>query len=156
MFETIIQNKLALIGLACLAAALILSLIALITGRLKAKRVTPEKKQAQTGEAFRPTLRLRSINLGTQRIVVIDRVDFLIGSGAECNLVLDNDKTISHEHCRILYKNFKHYIIDLDSKNHTYLNGKIVPAMKECEITIGDSLSFSYSFDFVVESAFKE
>ncbi len=153
MLAALLQSKLVLYGLICLATALAALVVGLLVGR---KKASVPGKQVSTDVAFRPTLRLRSLNLGTQRIIVIDSVDFLIGSDPKCNLVLDNDATISHEHCRIVYKNGKHMAIDLDSKNHTYLNGKILPPMKEFVIASGDSISFSYSFDFTVESAFKE
>lgn len=49
----------------------------------------------------------------------------IIGRNAKaCNIVIDSDKSVSGRHCKIYAHNREIYIEDLDSLNHTFVNGE--------------------------------
>ena len=52
------------------------------------------------------------------------------GQGADRRKVVLNDPEISKEHCVILDREDSLYLVDLQSKNHTYLNGKLVAGIE--------------------------
>lgn len=68
---------------------------------------------------------------------IIDREQTLIGRGESAQVVL-NDPEVSKEHCRIIVEKDTFYLEDLDSTNHTFLNGKLLK--KRREIQYGDRL----------------
>ena len=61
----------------------------------------------------------------------------LIGRGNHCDFVI-NDQSVSKEHCEIYIQNKKYYICDRESKNSTYLNGKILK--KPAQLLYGDRI----------------
>jgi pSer/pThr/pTyr-binding forkhead associated (FHA) protein len=143
---------------ALLLASAVLAAIALIPHRKTdpSRTAVAAPSAVNLRQPFHTTLRLRSINLPSQEIVNITREDFLIGRDAGCDFVLDRDLGISNQHCRILYKaqDAAHYIVDLDSENHTYLGGKLLEPMREYRLEKGSIVTI-VSWDFIVESAFK-
>lgn len=49
----------------------------------------------------------------------------IIGRNAKiCNIVIESDKSVSGRHCKIYAHNREIYIEDLDSLNHTFVNGE--------------------------------
>ena len=50
--------------------------------------------------------------------------------------IADN-KAISRSHANVIFKNGKYYVVDTNSTNHTYVNGKILPSNMEMEIAHG-------------------
>lgn len=149
------SDKIILIaGLALVGAGAIFCLVAFVLRPPKA----PGMREAPSMGSFNPTLRLRSLNLPSQIIAVIDSVDYVIGRDEDCNLRLNMDNTISGQHCRIEFnrEDKTHYATDLDSKNRTYLNGKAMEPLKPYAIRRGNTISFSSEVDFQIESAFKE
>lgn len=60
----------------------------------------------------------------TGNIKVNGQYDF--GRAADDGVYVINDKSVSRRHCRLTVKNRKLYINDLNSSNHTYLNGRQV------------------------------
>lgn len=61
-----------------------------------------------------------------------------IGRSSECDFVI-NDNLISKKHCTITYEDNKFYILDNDSRNGTYLNGKLLK--KKMPLFYGDRIS---------------
>ncbi len=53
--------------------------------------------------------------------------------------VSNNDK-VSRSHADIITRGQQYYIRDLDSTNHTYINGQVVPAQQEMELYDGDQI----------------
>lgn len=70
----------------------------------------------------------------TQRILINDRLDF--GRVSEKGVYVVNDKSVSRHHCRLIVQNRKVFLSDLNSSNHTYLNGRQVN--QNVEINNGD------------------
>lgn len=67
----------------------------------------------------------------------------VIRIGREQQLVdycVRNNKAIGRSHADIITRGQGYYIIDLNSKNGTYINGKIISAQQETEIFDGDHL----------------
>lgn len=66
----------------------------------------------------------------------------IIGRKAsEADIVLDYDKSVSGTHCEISEKNGKYFVKDLQSSNHTFLNGVEISGKTEvysgCILTLG-------------------
>lgn len=55
-------------------------------------------------------------------------------------MVIQGDKSVSRKHCRFYRQDNSCYVEDLNSVNHTYLNGAIVEGSRE--IHVGDHLKF--------------
>lgn len=78
---------------------------------------------------------------------VFDRV-VTIGRGSDNDVVL-NDPFVSLQHARLVWKRNSYYLEDVNSTNHTYVNGKIVKSplrLREGDrIELGETiLRFSY------------
>ena len=54
--------------------------------------------------------------------------------------VLLTDYTVSRKHAKIVYDGAKYYVEDMGSKNHTYVNGEILPAGQRRTLTEGSEL----------------
>ena len=70
--------------------------------------------------------------------VAIKKSVFRIGKERNCaDFYIANDK-VSRNHADIVTRGTQYYIIDLNSTNYTYLNGKRIPAQCEVELRDGD------------------
>ena len=70
--------------------------------------------------------------------VAINKSVFRIGKERNCaDFYIANDK-VSRNHADIITRGTQYYIIDLNSTNYTYLNGKRIPAQCEVELRDGD------------------
>lgn len=72
--------------------------------------------------------------------------DLIIGRDEECELVLD-DRQVSRKHSKIFHEDENFYIQDLDSKNGTYLNGKIIHEIKQ--LHEGDIINVGFTQEFI-------
>ena len=95
-------------------------------------------------------------NLQTNQVTVIDKTAFIIGSAQSSVDLMLSSIMVSRTHCKIVCKEDRFFLSDLNSTNHTFLNGKIVPPYEEIplqfgnEITVGDQkLSFQEADDTV-------
>lgn len=66
--------------------------------------------------------------------------ELLIGRSKECSLCFSN-KRISSRHAKIVYESGKYKLVDLDSKNHTFVNGRKVSTHY---LEDGDTVSIAY------------
>lgn len=57
-----------------------------------------------------------------------------------CDVVIEGDKSVSRKHCRFFCRGNSCFVEDMNSFNHTYLNGTLVEAPQE--IHVGDCLKF--------------
>lgn len=58
----------------------------------------------------------------------------VLGRNKDVDVVsIENDNMISHRHCELFIYEGKIYIKDLDSSNHTYLNGNMVIHSTACK-----------------------
>ncbi len=77
----------------------------------------------------------------TDEIIWLDKPVYRIGKEKSYSdyFVANNDK-VSRSHADIITRNGKHFIMDLNSKNHTYINGYKLTPNEEFEINMGDKL----------------
>ena len=64
----------------------------------------------------------------------------MIGRSRECHLCLSNQR-ISSRHAKITFESGKYKIVDLDSKNHTFVNGRRITS--HC-LQEGDVISIAH------------
>lgn len=56
---------------------------------------------------------------------------------------ISDNSAISRSHANVLTKNGKYYVVDTNSTNHTYINGKMIQSNTEVEIEHGDKIRFA-------------
>lgn len=84
------------------------------------------------------------VRLSTNEIIVIDKPVFRIGKEKQCvDFVVTNNATISRSHADIISKNGRYYVFDIQSKNRTYINNRVLPSEKEIEISNDDVLKLA-------------
>ena len=57
-----------------------------------------------------------------------------------CDVIIEGDKSVSRKHCRFFCRGNSCFVDDMNSFNHTYLNGVMVETPQE--IHVGDRLKF--------------
>lgn len=95
---------------------------------------------------FRTEYRIVNTYHGRNKAYPVTREMFVIGRSKECDLVIDDDPTVSRQHCRIVYRKYSHtyYLEDLNSASGTYLGiRRLEPYAQEklldqAKITISD------------------
>lgn len=86
-----------------------------------------------------PVLIMREGELTGERWTVSSE-EFLIGRGADCQIVLP-ERQVSRHHARITRENGRFALQDLDSKNGTYLNGQ--PVKEKVMLQDGDEIQMA-------------
>ncbi|GIK57036.1 MAG: FHA domain-containing protein [Chloroflexi bacterium] len=86
-----------------------------------------------------PVLVIREGQLAGQRWA-IDTDEFLIGRGADCQIVLP-ERQVSRHHIRITHENGRYILHDLGSKNGTHLNGRLFEG--STQLQDGDEISIA-------------
>ena len=82
--------------------------------------------------------------ISTGETIVIDKAVFRLGKESGCvDYVVSNNNTVSGSHADIITRKQKYFVIDLNSKNRTYINNRILPTQYEVEIFDGDRLKLS-------------
>lgn len=74
--------------------------------------------------------------------VMISHFPFSIGRNQGMDYPI-NLPVVSQKHAVINSKNGKYYVVDENSANHTYINGRQIPPYTECEIQSEDVLRFA-------------
>ncbi len=90
----------------------------------------------------------------TDESFTIDKPTFRIGTEQQyCDLFISDNNFISRSHADIITKNERYYIIDRNSTNKTYVDGKVIPIEKEVEIFSGTKIRLANEdFTFNIES----
>lgn len=79
--------------------------------------------------------------LSTGETIDIDKDTFNIGKDPKALLdYIINDKRISRRHASIIHRNGNYFIVDLGSKNHTYVNGNMLISNMEQILNNGDKI----------------
>lgn len=101
-------------------------------------------------EEQQPTLIFKSINSLEHIELKINKKEYVIGRNPlSTDGVITNNKAIGRTHCKILYKEEKYYLVDLNSANGTYLNEKRINPMQEYQVNNGDYIRLANS-DFQI------
>lgn len=93
------------------------------------------------------------IRIKTNDRFTVDRPVFRIGTGqAYCDLLIRDNAFISRNHADIITKNNRYYVVDKNSKNRTFVDGKAIAKETEVEIFDGTTIKlaneeFSFSLD---------
>lgn len=84
------------------------------------------------------------IRVSTGENIKITKPVFRVGIKKEAvDYVILNNNTVSRSHADIICKNDKYYIYDLESKNKTYVNERVIPSKTEIEIKNSDRIKLS-------------
>jgi len=92
-----------------------------------------------------PVLVIREGQLAGQRWT-IDADEFLIGRGADCQIVLP-ERQVSRHHVRITHDSGRYILHDLGSKNGTHLNGRLFEG--STQLQDGDEISIALAVKLV-------
>jgi hypothetical protein len=85
----------------------------------------------------------------TQDKISVDKPSFRIGKESQyCDYFISNNNAISRSHADIITKDSRYYIIDHNSTNKTYVEGRVIPVEKEVEIFSGTKIRLANE-DFV-------
>lgn len=86
---------------------------------------------------------IRLYRVRTNESYVVSQKEFSIGKEEGNHLVIRDNKTISRKHAIIKATGNGYSIMDMNSLNHTYLNGKVLAAGQEEIISDGDTIRLS-------------
>lgn len=94
------------------------------TALLEGNEAYPELYRIQTGETI--SLNKPVFRLGKER----SYVDYFVS----------NNNAVSRSHADIITRDSGYFVVDLNSKNRTYINGQVLAVQAETEIRDGDTL----------------
>lgn len=102
----------------------------------------PEEISAGTEEEPEPVPFM--IRSKTSQKIWITKDEFLIGSEQDSvDCWIDDNQTISRKHAKIVRHEQEYFVVDNDSRNHTYLNGVLVESGEEHYVPHGAMLRFA-------------
>ena len=111
-----------------------------------------EPEEEPVEESENPTVCLGELETAQGRLLYqgtqgqesfyIDKESFLIGGNQKADGVL-SASGISRNHARITKEKDSYCLMDLNSRNGTYLNGQLLDYKEKCEIHPGDRIRFA-------------
>jgi len=106
---------------------------------------------ANAATAVKPRPYLVRIKNGEK--VLIDKPRFRIGKEKSyVDYFIGDNTAISRSHADIIVKGNEYYLVDLNSTNHTFVNGSMIHGNTEVQIKNGNRIKFANEdFDFVEE-----
>ena len=92
--------------------------------------------------------------LRTEETFVVNKPNYRIGTEQKyCDLFITDNNFISRSHADIITRDERYYIIDRNSTNKTFVDGKVIPVEKEVEIFFGTEIRLANEdFTFSIES----
>ena len=82
--------------------------------------------------------------VSTDEQITVNKPVFRIGKDEHCSdCFIQNNNTVSRNHADVIIRDNRYFVMDLGSKNKTFLNEQELPAQQETEIFNGDCLRFS-------------
>ncbi len=77
-------------------------------------------------------------------IIPVNKPNFRIGKEKSfVDYFVGDNPAISRSHANIITRDGKYYVLDTNSTNHTYVDGRMIPSGTEVEITSGTHLRFA-------------
>ena len=113
------------------------------------KKITAGGPEEGPGKSRTPELRLRLISDVQTMELLITHGNYIIGKSEDADGKIMFNKYIGRRHCRIDLHGGKFYLVDLESKNHSFVNKKMLPPNKPCQLNNGDLVRLANS-DFKV------
>lgn len=106
---------------------------------------------ANVSTAVKPRPYLIRIKTGEK--VLIDKPRFRIGKeNSYVDYFIGDNTAISRSHADVIVKGDNYYLVDLNSTNHTFVNGSVLQSGEERQIKNGNRIRFANEeFDFVEE-----
>lgn len=93
---------------------------------------------------------LKSVNQEEPLTIIPDKFPFVIGKNTlKCDFII-NSSVVSRIHLKILQDAEGYFVIDMDSTNGTFLNGKKLQANIPEKVNIGDKIMLA-NVEFIVE-----
>lgn len=160
LFEFTFLFKMIISGCIVLMLTLEIVLYSILSKKKKkTKEINQENLYSQEGgatelldEIFIPQLVFSSIKNSDDINIIIDKKEFTIGkSENEADGVISINNAISRKHCMILHKECQHYIMDMNSSNGTFVNGKRLIGNQKLLIKDGDKIKLANS-EFIIKS----
>lgn len=152
------EKKLPVLNIVLGAAILVLLLVVIVKGSGRntvskktsdnnKKEKKPKKKQKQntnrnpehTAKNI-PVIKASLEYPSEKRVILISKQEFLIGRTNEMDFILPENKGISRKHACIRFENQEFHLSDLDSTNHTFLNGNQLTPGKQYQLKSGDEI----------------
>lgn len=91
----------------------------------------------QAGAVHYPTL----YRVLTKEQININKPVFRMGKERSCvDYFITNNNAVSRSHADIITRGNRCFVMDLNSKNKTFINGQVIPSQQECEIYDGNQL----------------
>lgn len=73
--------------------------------------------------------------------VIIDKAEFRLGRSREyADYSITENRAVGSLHAKIITRDGKYFVVDMNSKNHTYVNGSRINSMVEVPVQSGDSI----------------
>lgn len=98
-------------------------------------------------------LRPKLIRQSTEETIVVDCATFKIGKEkGYVNYFIQDNPHISRAHANLISKEGKYFIVDTNSTNHTFVNGKMCESNVETELNNGDVIRLANEdFTFICQ-----
>lgn len=95
------------------------------------------------------------IRESTQERISVDKPVFRIGKEKSyCDYFVKDNSAVSRSHANIVVRGERFYVADLNSTNHTYVDGRLIQPQEETEIFSGTRLRLgNEEFTFYIEES---
>lgn len=107
------------------------------------KSAAPEKKEQLT-------LRITAVNAPSSTMFEVNKPEYILGKDpSSVDGVIDYNRAVSRVHCKLVAYGDRYKIVDLQSKNGTYVNGMRVKPEQDCLLNNNDTIRLADS-DFKI------
>ena len=95
------------------------------------------------------------IRESTQERISVDKPVFRIGKEKNyCDYFVKDNSAVSRSHANIIVRGERYYVVDLNSTNHNYVDGRLIQPHEETEIFSGTRLRLgNEEFTFYIEES---
>lgn len=120
-------------------------------GVLKKTNITCNNTSADNN-SYDTSTEMRLEQIGGNLVFHISKNEYLIGkNSSRVDGVIPNNNVISRIHCKIVHKDNKYYICDMESSNGTFINGKRIESGELVEIINEDKVKLA-NMDFNIRN----
>lgn len=114
--------------------------------------MSEDVSESAAGQVFFAQAYLKRIK--TQEHIRLDKQVFKIGKERSfVDYCINDNQTISRSHANIVMEKDEYYIMDMNSKNHTYVNGRMIHSGDRVKLIPGSHIRLSNEeFEFYLQS----